>query len=118
MRVHGWCDRARVAQVLRILLDNAVTHTPNGTGIALSVLPDGDGCTLTVRDTGPGIPRAELATVFEPFSTSDGRTGSGLGLAIARELAGLMGGRLALTSSPAGTTLTFHLPLGEPAGGR
>ena len=104
------CDPARVAQVLRILLDNAITHTPAGTGIAVAARATGDGAELSVSDRGPGIPRTEIAQVFEPFVTSNGTTGSGLGLAIARELAGLMRGDLRVASRPGETTFTLRLP--------
>jgi signal transduction histidine kinase len=104
------CDPARVAQVLRILLDNAITHTPPGTAIAIAARATGAGAELTVTDHGPGIPRGEIAQVFEPFVTSNGTTGSGLGLAIARELAGLMRGELRVASRPGTTTFTLRLP--------
>ena len=104
------CDPARVAQVLRILLDNAITHTPPGTAIEVTARDTGEGAELAVTDRGPGIPRGEVAQVFEPFVTSNGTTGSGLGLAIARELAGLMRGELRVASRPGTTTFTLRLP--------
>lgn len=104
------CDPARVAQVLRILLDNALTHTPPGTPIAVAARSSSGGGELTVTDSGPGIPRGEIAQVFEPFATSNGKSGSGLGLAIARELAGLMRGELRVASRPGQTTFTLRLP--------
>ncbi len=112
------CDPARVGQVLRILLDNAITHTPPGTPISLTVRADDAGAELLVGDRGPGIARTEIAQVFEPFVTSNGTTGSGLGLAIARELAGLMGGEMRVASRPGTTTFTLRLPAGSgPADG-
>jgi signal transduction histidine kinase len=63
-----------------------------------------------VIDGGPGIKRAELDRVFEPFFTSDDARGSGLGLAIARELAERMNGRLGAASVPGRTTFSVELP--------
>ena len=104
------CDRERVAQVLRILLDNALAHTPAGTPLELSAGRASGRVQLAVTDSGLGIPRADLLRVFEPFYTSDGRRGSGLGLAIASELAERMGGRLTAESIPGRTTFTLAIP--------
>ena len=104
------CDPERVAQVLRILLDNALAHTPAGTGVTLEARHEDDGrVRLAVTDRGTGIPRDELRRVFEPFYTSDGRRGSGLGLAIARELSERMGGELTAESVPGRTTFALAL---------
>jgi two-component system, OmpR family, sensor kinase len=108
--VEAWADGERVAQVLRILIDNAVTHTPPGTDLVVSVSRRGDRARLGVGDFGPGIHRTMLPRIFEPFVTSDDAQGSGLGLAIAGELAERMEGRLAVDSSPGRTTFTLELP--------
>lgn len=104
------CDRERVAQVMRILLDNAVTHTQPGTGIVLTAGRTDARVRVAVTDLGPGISRAGLRRIFEPFYTSDGRRGSGLGLAIARELAERMGGELSAESAPGRTTFALEIP--------
>ena len=104
------CDRERVAQVLRILLDNALAHTPVGTDLQLSAGRENGRVRLAVTDAGLGIPRGDLRRVFEPFYTSDGRRGSGLGLANASELAERMGGRLTAESIPGRTTFTLAIP--------
>jgi two-component system, OmpR family, sensor kinase len=106
--VHG--DPERVAQVLRILIDNALTHTPPGTDLVVSASRRGDHARLGVGDFGPGIHRTMLPRIFEPFVTSDDAQGSGLGLAIASELAERMDGRLAVDSQPGRTTFTLELP--------
>ncbi len=103
------CDSERVAQVLRILLDNAIAHTGEGTGVLLEAGPLDGRVRLAVTDHGTGIPRGELRRVFEPFYTSDGRRGSGLGLAIARELSERMGGELTAESVPGRTTFALTL---------
>jgi signal transduction histidine kinase len=104
------CDPDRVAQIVRILLDNALVHTPEGTAIEVSAEREDGRLRLAVRDHGLGIKRAVLPRVFEPFYTSDDAQGSGLGLAIARELAERMRGGLAVHSIPGRTTFTLDLP--------
>jgi two-component system OmpR family sensor kinase len=104
------CDPERVAQILRVLIDNAITHTPKDTGIIVSVSEGGGEARLAVRDFGPGIAAAERARLFEPFYTSDDVQGSGLGLAIAHELAERMNGRLTLESAPGRTVFSLTLP--------
>ena len=104
------CDPDRVAQIMRILIDNAITHTPPGTAVAVSTSrADGD-VTIAVTDSGLGVPRADLPRIFEPFYTSDGTRGSGLGLTIARDLAERMGGELTLSSRPGNTTFALRIP--------
>ena len=104
------CDRERVAQVVRILLDNALTHTPAGTDIFVSARRENDHVRLAVRDHGLGIHTKAMPRIFEPFFTSDDAQGSGLGLAIAHELAERMRGRLEVESRPGRTTFTLELP--------
>jgi len=99
-----------VAQIMRILIDNALSHTPIGTEIFVSASQDDGQVRLAVRDHGMGIHRTALPRIFEPFFTSDDVQGSGLGLAIARELAERMDGRLAVDSVPGRTTFTLELP--------
>jgi signal transduction histidine kinase len=103
------CDSERVAQILRILIDNALTHTAAGTEILVSARRENGNAHVSVRDYGEGIDPHTLARIFEPFFTSGGR-GSGLGLAIARELAERMRGRLSVESEPGCTIFTLVLP--------
>ncbi|CAB4915130.1 unannotated protein [freshwater metagenome] len=112
--VEAQCDEERARQIVRVMVDNALAHTDPGTGIAVATEAASGRARVTVTDTGPGIPRAELGRVFEPFYTSDGRRGAGLGLAIARELAERMGGTLTATSVPGRTTFTLDLPRAAP----
>jgi len=106
------CDPDRVAQVLRILVDNAITHTAHGTEIVVSTASEEQdgGVRLAVLDRGAGVSEEERERIFDPFVTSDGVQGSGLGLAIARELAERMSGRLTLQSRPGYTIFTLGLP--------
>jgi signal transduction histidine kinase len=104
------CDPERLAQIMRILIDNALRHTPDRTGVVVSAERNGTGVMLAVTDSGPGIKRGELERIFEPFYTSDDARGSGLGLAIARELAERMNGQLEAASRPGRTTFSLELP--------
>jgi signal transduction histidine kinase len=105
-------DEERVLQIGRILIENAVVHTPPGTVIRLSAGVHGPRRSLVVTDDGPGIPPEAQAHVFDRFYRLEGTraSGSGLGLAIARELAELMGGRLELESTPGRTRFELALP--------
>ena len=108
--IRATCDRERVAQIVRILIDNALAHTPEGTEIFVSATRANGSVCLAVRDHGLGIHRTVLPRIFEPFFTSDDAQGSGLGLAIARELAERMSGRLRVESVPGRTEFTLELP--------
>ena len=77
-----------------MLLDNAFKYTPEGGVVTLSACAEGDVVRVRVRDTGVGIPAADLPHVFDRFFTADKmRTGrnTGLGLAIVKALADQMG---------------------------
>jgi signal transduction histidine kinase len=108
--VEALCDPERVAQIMRILLDNALSHTPAGTDVVVAAGRSNGRIRLTVTDFGGGIKRGELDRVFEPFYTSDDAQGSGLGLAIAHELAERMAGDLSAESRPGRTTFALELP--------
>jgi signal transduction histidine kinase len=105
------CDPERVAQVLRILMDNALIHTPPGTSITLTADRANGEARLSVTDTGLGIKRQTMPHIFEPFFTSNADAqGAGLGLTIASELAERMSGRLEARSTPGATEFTLVLP--------
>jgi two-component system OmpR family sensor kinase len=72
------CDGERVGQLLRILIDNALAHTPSGTNVVVSAESDenGGGGSLAVSDSGPGIPEEAISRVFEPFYSADGARGA------------------------------------------
>ena len=114
--VEGDADKLR--QLLLALLDNAIKYTPPAGTVTLGVARSGDGrVTLTVRDTGVGIPADALPRVFERFYRADPARardpgGTGLGLPIARWIAEQHGGDITLESTPGrGTTAVVHLPL-------
>ena len=106
------CDPERVAQIVRILLDNALRHTPAGTHVTVTAERQNGAAGLTVTDSGPGLPQGSTAKVFERFYTGDAARGAGLGLAIAHELAERMDGRLHVSSAGDRTEFTLELPAG------
>jgi two-component system, OmpR family, sensor kinase len=108
--IEAQCDPVRVAQIVRILLDNALIHTPPGTRIVVTAGRSNGVVRLAVRDNGEGIAGHALPRIFEPFYTADDAQGSGLGLAIASELAGRMSGRLSARSAPGETVFTLEIP--------
>jgi signal transduction histidine kinase len=107
-------DAERVRQIIRILLDNAFTHTPEGTSVTVTIYSADQRAELTVSDDGTGIPQRVQKRIFERFYTADSAGGSGLGLAIARELAQRMDGSIAISSSRRFTAFTLDLPLAPP----
>jgi signal transduction histidine kinase len=103
-------DPARIRQVIGNLLSNSIRHTPSGGSIKVAVSAP---ATITVTDTGEGIPPDLLPHVFERFTKGPDSTGSGLGLAIAHEIVTAHGGRLSLEStSGSGTSATVSIPVG------
>ena len=111
-------DRDRLDQIVLILVDNAVNHSPPGgeVGFDLAVDLRARTATAVVRDEGPGIPAEDVERIFEPFMRGNGRRrssgGAGLGLAIARQLTGRLGAELTVASTPgSGATFRLSLPL-------
>jgi len=108
--IEAQCDPVRVAQIMRILIDNALIHNPSGTRIVVTASRANAHVRLAVRDDGGGIDPQALPRIFEPFYTGDDIQGSGLGLTIASELAERMSGRLSVRSEPGQTTFTLEIP--------
>ncbi len=108
-------DSQRIEQVLRNLLSNAIKFTEKGS-VTLDIEPRGDRIAFVAADTGIGIPPAQQQRVFEAFHQGDGALnrrygGTGLGLSISRQLAGLLGGELRLSSVEGeGSQFTLLLP--------
>ena len=103
-------DPDRVRQIIRILLDNALTHTPEGTKVTVTTYSANRRAELTVSDEGSGVPQRVQGRIFERFYTADKAGGSGLGLAIASELAQRMEGQITISSSRRFTAFTLDLP--------
>jgi len=118
-------DAGKLQQILYNLISNAVKFTPVGGRVTVSAgasdaRRDGQEAgevAVSVADTGPGIAEADQQRIFEKFHQLDRALtkespGTGLGLAIAKDLTELLGGRLALKSSPGhGAEFTVHLPI-------
>jgi two-component system phosphate regulon sensor histidine kinase PhoR len=113
-------DRRRLAEVLQNLLDNAIQYTPAGGQIMVSAAADGDEITITVSDTGIGIPQADQPRIFERFYRVDvARSrevgGTGLGLSIAKHLVEAHGGRIWVDSEIGnGSQFHFTVPIFDP----
>ena len=109
-------DRQRLEQVLKNLLSNAVKFTEQG-DVSLTVSATSEGWVqFTVVDSGIGIAPDQQERIFEAFHQADGTAnrrfgGTGLGLSISRDLTGLLGGTLVVSSNPGeGSTFTLSMP--------
>lgn len=114
-----WGNPDRTQQVLIVLLDNAFKYTPEGGVVTLSACAEGDVVRVRVRDTGVGIPAADLPHVFDRFykvDKSHHSKGTGLGLAIAYEIMKHLGEEMSVTSEPGqGSCFTFTLHIAQGA---
>jgi len=127
-----YSDGQRIEQILKNFLSNAFKFTSEGSvGIkvhqpnsdvqfARDTLQHGSVIAFSVVDTGIGIPEGKQQAIFEAFQQEDGSTsrkygGTGLGLSISKELAGLLGGEVSLSSEQGkGSTFTLYLPYSLP----
>jgi signal transduction histidine kinase len=118
--VFARADRDRLVQLLLILIDNAVDHSPRGSTVTVRVRSAGGQAAIEVEDQGPGIPPEARERIFEPFTRLHGTTrhgsgGTGLGLAIARRITDAMHGSITVTSPEgAGAKFTVTLPGAQP----
>jgi len=109
-------DWTRLRQVLLILLDNALQHTPSGGTIELSSVPERQSVRISVSDTGEGISNDDLEHVFERFYQANlpkenEHRGNGLGLSIAKSLIEAQDGHIMIASERGkGTTVSFVIP--------
>jgi signal transduction histidine kinase/HAMP domain-containing protein len=113
-------DVERMTHALRNLLDNAIAFTERGGRITLAAVGEAGGVTLSVADTGVGIPAEYLPHIFERFLNIPGQSresGTGLGLAIVKEIVTAHGGSIQCESQPGvGTVFKIHLPTAHTAG--
>ncbi|HLB10581.1 MAG TPA: ATP-binding protein, partial [Gemmatimonadaceae bacterium] len=118
--VSVWADREKVNQILLNLITNAIKFTERGE-IAVTCTASEDAVEICVRDTGIGIDKERIETIFEPFVQLDGgytRTahGTGLGLTISRNFARAMGGDVRVVSVLGeGSSFMLTLPRNRPA---
>jgi signal transduction histidine kinase len=114
-----YADSERLGQILRNLLNNAITNTPPGGKVSVSAKAASETVEVSVKDNGIGIASEHLPYVFERFYRADkSRTrstgGAGLGLAIVKQLVESHGGQVSISSQvDEGTTVTFTTPTGE-----
>jgi len=116
LKLRCYCDKQRIEQILTILLDNAVSYTPNNGKILLSAEKKMRKCHIKVIDNGIGISAKDKEHIFERFYRADAAHKSkehfGLGLAIAKEIAGLHKGMLTMQNTPdGGSTFILILPI-------
>jgi two-component system phosphate regulon sensor histidine kinase PhoR len=114
-------DPAKLHDVFRNLLENAINYSPQGGEIEVAATREGESIDVSVSDSGPGIPAGELHRIFERFYRVDrSRTrdpgGTGLGLSIVRHLVELHGGRVwALNREGGGAVVHVRLPDRPPS---
>jgi PAS domain S-box-containing protein len=122
--LHGPCDsrgtaradQLKVEQIILNLVSNAVKFTPEAGTVTVSCGESAGVATITVQDTGPGVPADMREAVFEPFvqlgrSLTSAHEGTGLGLSISRDLARAMGGDVTITGTEGeGAVFTVTLP--------
>ncbi|HYK01972.1 MAG TPA: PAS domain S-box protein [Thermoanaerobaculia bacterium] len=107
-------DRDRVEQVFGNLIGNAMKFTPERGAITIEAHPDADAVRFIVRDSGPGIPAADLKKVFTPYwqAKKTAHMGAGLGLAIVRGIVEAHGGKVWAENAPGGgAKFTFTIPV-------
>jgi signal transduction histidine kinase len=112
------CDRGRVVQVLSALIGNSIEFTPVGGTVTVTAQVAEGKAVLTVTDTGPQLPMAAVARLFERAwpADADARKGRGLGLHVAKGLVEAHGSAIRI-DAPAGggTAFSFTLPLAAGA---
>jgi signal transduction histidine kinase len=104
-------DAVRVREIVTNLLTNAIRHTPSGGSVQVTVHAVRGEAVIEVRDTGEGIPAADLPHVFDRFQRRADSGGSGLGLTIVRDLAAAHGGSVEALSEGEGRGATFRVRL-------
>jgi signal transduction histidine kinase len=107
-------DPDRLRQLIGIVVDNAIHHSPPGSAVSVEVRPHGRQAVATVRDHGPGVRPEDLPRVFDRFwrATDAAHEGTGLGLAIARSIVEQHAGSIGVTNAPGGgARFEVRLPL-------
>jgi signal transduction histidine kinase len=112
-------DSDGIHQVVLNIMTNALDVVPdkNGRVTVTTIFDEAGNCgVLTISDNGPGIPKAELDTIFNAFHSSKGQGGTGLGLAAAKKIVTELHGKITVTSkADRGTTFRICLSTEETA---
>jgi signal transduction histidine kinase len=111
-------DPARLRQLVTILIDNAIRHSPKDGRVLVRVRTEGADAALEVEDDGPGIRAEDLPRLFDRFYRAAGAPGggTGLGLAIAAWIVERHDGRIEAANRPeGGARFTVRLPTTRPA---
>ena len=116
-------DELKFKQVVLNLLSNAVKFTPDGGSVSIRASREVNELTVTVTDTGIGVPPEDQERIFESFQQgrrgAPKEEGTGLGLTLSRKIVDLFGGRMWLESTPGvGSTFGFSIPGLRSAGTR
>lgn len=116
-RIDITSDRSKVERIFQNVFNNAVKFTPKGKiDVRVRTTADRSGAEIEVSDTGIGIEKNKIDSIFEPFQQADGSlqrsfAGLGLGLTVARRMADLIGGKLEIASKPnVGTHVVMKFP--------
>nr|NIT04023.1 HAMP domain-containing protein [Candidatus Saccharibacteria bacterium] len=110
-RLEVCVDPEKLELAVRNIVSNALIHTETG-GATVEYGRGDDDFFVSVTDTGPGIPEAEIEKIFKRFYKGEGSEGIGLGLSIAKEILELMGGSITVTSAEGkGATFKITLPV-------
>ena len=108
-------DIGLVERALQNLIDNALKFTPEGGNVTVGVEKDDNSVVLSVKDSGPGIPKNEQSVIFERYrqaKTGKESSGAGLGLAIVKKIVEIHNSSVKVLSKPnEGTTFSFDLPV-------
>lgn len=111
-----FADHERIKQILVNLLSNAVKFSENGSEVSVATKDEGDHILVSVKDSGIGIAREDLKSIFEPFKqiapeVSGNLGGTGIGLAIVKSLVEAYGGKITVESHPGkGSVFSFTIP--------
>ncbi len=114
-------DRKRLKQVLLNLLSNAVKYnSEQGQVYVSAAIDDNDRLQISIKDTGPGIPRDMIKDLFQPFNRLGAEKrhieGTGIGLTLSQRIMGIMDGDIVVDSEEGkGSTFTLHMPVGSQA---
>ena len=113
INLYAFADKNRTIQVISNLIDNALKFTEQG-NIRFGCYPKGDQIEIYVSDTGIGIPKDKIASIFDRFvKANENMYGTGLGLSISKMLVEKMNGKISVQSVLGkGTTFKFTLPKG------